>query len=368
MAQLLLNKKTLRSRKNLKQNQKNSKKLYGKDRVSGIKSYLGKFVRLKEVDNHKEKVIGRTIEIKEIKSLLALLRDNQLTGMSGNGHPTVKKIETFLSSKENRKVLIVNAVECEPGLLHDEWLLQNHLKEIIEGVNKIKEILDIKDAVIASKCAIQAPYNASNIQFTKVSAKYPIGEEHLLIRQVLQHDLEKESIPAQYGILVLNVQTVYQIYKLFHGTYDGGRYVTLADIDQGDAVVAYVYKEDCVQEALENYFGYKAREKAFAGCGIMEANSITKDMEFQDKITFAAVGTQAILSNENQCKGCGGCSRRCPADINVKLIVQRREKDWNADISGLGAERCLNCGTCTYVCRAQKDVASYVRGAEAQTA
>jgi Na+-translocating ferredoxin:NAD+ oxidoreductase RnfC subunit len=362
MAQVLINKKTLRSRRELKKNKKNSKKLYGKERAKEIKNFLGKFVQLKDVEVHTEKRLANPINITSIESFLNLLRDKKLTGMSGNGFSTAKKIETFLSSDAKRKILLVNAVECEPGLLHDEWLLQNHLSEIVEGVKKIKSILNIKDSIIATKCAIQLPNNEPGISLYKVPAKYPMGEEHLLIHQILDSDLYKKSIPADNGILVLNVQTVYQIYKILDGTYDGGKYVTLADIDHGDAVIAYVYKEDRIQDVLFKHFGNMGMAE-YAGSGIMDASVVTVDAVFDNKISFAAIGTPANLSNENPCKGCGGCSKRCPAGVNVKIIVQRREKDWNADISGLGAEKCLSCGTCTYFCRAAKDVAAYVKEA-----
>lgn len=363
MAQVLINKKTLRSRKELKRNRKNSKKLYGRDRAKTLKCFLGKFVQLKDVDILTEKRIDNPNNITSIESFLKVLKDKDFTGMSGNGFSTAKKIETFLSSEGNRKVLLVNAVECEPGLLHDEWLLQNHFSEIVEGVNKIKSILKIKNSMIATKCTIQSSNHDSDILLCKVPAKYPMGEEHRLIHQVFNLDLMKEAIPAQYGILVLNVQTVYQIFKLFKGTYDGGKYVTLADIDHGDAVIAYVYKADRIQDVLVKHFGNKAMEKGYAGSGIMDASLITEDTVFDRKISFAAIGTPVTLSNENPCKGCGGCTRHCPAGINVKAIVQRREKDRKSDISGLGAEKCLQCGTCTYFCRAAKPVADYVKEA-----
>jgi heterodisulfide reductase subunit C len=46
--------------------------------------------------------------------------------------------------------------------------------------------------------------------------------------------------------------------------------------------------------------------------------------------------------------------------VNVKKIVKRREKDKQADISDLGAENCIHCGSCTFFCRAGKDISEYL--------
>lgn len=181
-----------------------------------------------------------------------------------------------------------------------------------------------------------------------IAARYPMGEERLLIRQVFGKGLARGAYPVDEGILVMNVQTVYQIYSLLTDQYHNGRFVTLADLDRGFARVEYVKRGENIEEKLKSCFPQDGDAVCFAGSGIMCAHIAENDECFSDSISFAAIGQSANISNDAACKGCGMCSRKCPAGVNVKKIVKRREKDKQADISDLGAENCIHCGSCTF--------------------
>jgi hypothetical protein len=47
--------------------------------------------------------------------------------------PTADKIRTVIASEAKDRHLIINAASV-PGLVHDNWLLQNRSKEIMKGV------------------------------------------------------------------------------------------------------------------------------------------------------------------------------------------------------------------------------------------
>lgn len=264
---------------------------------------------------------------------------------------------------QSDKILIINGVECEPGLLHDEWLLKNHWDEVSKGIQQICRAIPFKRCILAYKMTRVEKRNQRDtlgFEVCAVPAKYPMGEEHLLINQVLGKTLQKDENPVDAGIIVMNVQTVYQIYCLLTDQYHNGRYITLADLDSGNARVEYVRRGENIREKLRKCFPGQTNKEYFAGSGIISAHFVKEDECFSDQISFAAVGHPATITNDSKCKGCGKCSRKCPAGVNIRKIVQLREADRLADISDLGIDKCIRCGSCTFFCRAGKDNFRYL--------
>lgn len=359
MEQVLINQKALKQRKKMKQIQKAAICKYGRGHGAVAKARIGKLVSLSGQEAVKTSTKGITIPDLSQDELLCIIRESKLTGMSGNEFSTVQKLENFLQSKKEKSVLVVNGVECEPGLLHDEWLLEQCLNEIIGGIQILCKTLGIKHSVLAVKTDMKL--ESRGIKLCRVPARYPMGEEHILLQQLFGVTMDKTEYPAEKGFLVMNVQTVYQIYHLCNGTYQEGRYVTLADIDTGEAKVVFAKDGDNIRKILEKNFVKHKSKECFAGGGILSAHPINENECFQGNISFAAIGAPASISNENQCKKCGKCTRKCPMEVNVKEIVKRREQNPNADITGLGLEKCIHCNSCTYFCKAGKNIATILR-------
>lgn len=365
MDKILVNSRSVRKNKSWKANQKTCKKMYGRARNLVVKAKLGKLVMCKGTSKEQENNAFSNEKVMETNAfanggsltaekLLELLKEKKLTGMSGNGFPVAKKIESFLEAKSARKILLINAVECEPGLVHDEWLLQNHREEIQAGARMVAEALGIEAITLASK--LELP-EQGKIRMCKVPARYPMGEEHILIQQVLGIPLEKSQIPVQHGILVMNVQTIYQIYQMVMGSDRPGHYVTLVNLENGEAYVEFAEGGANIKEMLKKWGAVTA---CYAGRGIMAAHPVNDTECFDGTISMVAVGSAVEASNQNSCKGCGKCVHVCPMKVNVREIVKRKEADPCADVSGLGLDRCLHCNTCSYYCSAHKNIAEYL--------
>ncbi len=73
--------------------------------------------------------------------LLSIIQDCNIEGNGGAGFSLYKKLKTFIDSVVDNKIIIINAVECDPGLIHDRWILKNKLNEVIKGIEIIKQIL-----------------------------------------------------------------------------------------------------------------------------------------------------------------------------------------------------------------------------------
>lgn len=289
--------------------------------------------------------------------LLEQLQLCGMLGMSGNGYLVADKILTFIKARNSAKQIIVNAIECEPGLKNDEWLLHHRMHEIAEGIRYLSNALSITDITLAVKESIQI--TEDGFLTVKVPARFPMGEEHYLYQAVTGKSLERTVIPAKQGILIMNVQTVYQIYRMLNHVYDNQRIVTLADISSAEGRIAIIHPEDQVQELLHKAFP-EAKGNIYYGGGILQASQVTDQQTFGTRGGFAAFAPDSNITNENRCRKCGGCSHKCPAGISVHKIVQALEKDANADISAFHPEKCVHCESCTYFCMGNKIPSQYV--------
>lgn len=362
---ILINKKLAKCNPAVKATLKISKKkLYGKAIKPVLKSKTTKFVMCTTAVNtsldSKYCSIDRRLTASE---LLSLVTDAKLPGMSGSGFPVATKLNTFINSRASAKRLLINGVECDPLLVHDQWLISSCFHDICKGIEIIANALGVDDIAFAAK---SFPDDATlyvsgnrNIRLYKVRPGFPMGEEHILIHQVYNTEMSKQEIPAEKGILVMNVQTVYSILKLISGEEADGRYVTVADLDASTAEPLYIRFGDNVYETLCAKFGDSIN--FYTGSSVFHAEAVKKTDVFTPSVTFGCIARKtAHNTNANKCKGCGACQRVCPMHIKIKKIVAIREKNPNGDISGLGAERCLHCNSCSYTCAAEKNIFEYL--------
>lgn len=359
----IINKKDVRKNNQIKSAYKLSKKRYRKGSRKILKNFLGKFLNIcsdelvRNEVNRVSKYLNENSMTKQ--DFLSKIEASKLPGMSGSSVLILDKIKSILNSNNKDRILIVNAVECEPSLMHDEWILENRLDEVIQGTKYIKKALNISRCILASKkdfIKIQ-----DNVEFKAVPARYPMGEEHFLIKELLNTTISKQKYPSDYGILVLNVQTVYQIFKIINDSYDGGRFVTLGNMSTGEGRISYVTEKDEIKDILNEAFNIDNNHICFAGSGLMGAHVISENEKFLKITNFASTDLQIqYIDNDNKCKNCKSCTHKCPMGVQVHKVVQAIDNNADVDLSDYGIDKCMHCGTCTFYCRASKNVAQYM--------
>ena len=131
--------------------------------------------------------------------------------------------------------------------MHDDWLLRNYRNEIEKGIKVIGRLIAFEKVIVASS--------------NNVPSHYPMGEEKILIHSLLDITLDEGDIPARKGILVLNLQTVYTIYKAIYESEESQtRYVTVASLDSGNGRVAKVKMGQSIEEITRLLAGINGRE------------------------------------------------------------------------------------------------------------
>ncbi|MCH4887848.1 4Fe-4S dicluster domain-containing protein [Acidaminobacter sp. JC074] len=282
-------------------------------------------------------------------NILGRIRESQIMGHGGSGYSTYDKIMSFMSANRSDKYILINGVECDPGLIHDKWLLQNYKEEISLGIDLLKTCTGIEKAYLASKTSYK--YDDEAV----IKDTYPIGEERQLIKSILGIDIKNTEHPSENGILVLNVQTVLAIYKAVYLKEKVlKRYITIGNLTTGHACI----KEVTIGSYVKDYIDDKDYS-LFTG-GIMQAKPIEPDHVIDQSFSFIGIGSYPHYKN-SFCSGCGACDVHCPANLPVKKVTGLIEKGLESQLDRYNLKACISCSLCSYHCKAGKDICSLIR-------
>ena len=151
----------------------------------------------------------------EINTLKQLLKDAGVTGAGGAGFPSYAKLNTSVDT------VILNCAECEPLLRVHRQLLSEYAYEIISTVSLICSVTGAKEFAIGIKeeynlalsAAKEEIKNYKNGRISILREVYPAGDEDILTYEVTGRIVPPGGIPVDVGVIVYNVETVYNIYK-----------------------------------------------------------------------------------------------------------------------------------------------------------
>ncbi len=299
--------------------------------------------------------------IEELSSdeIIRILKHNEVFGMGGAAYPTYKKLSSVLSSNEKSKYLIINGVECDPGLIHDDFILKHFKEELQKAIEVLNNCVGFSSMHLAVKGKEGLQF-ADNIKIHQVSNQYPAGAEKILINEVLNKHLDKGQIPAACGILVLNVQTLLSVYDaIFLNKPADTRFLTVANLKERTAKVVKV----CIGMQLKDIVEavYPGNMRIFAGGGVMQAYTALEEAIVDKQINFIATGMLPRYKESPQCSQCGYCSAHCPAGLPVNKIADLVDQGKLKDALKYKPSECIGCGSCSYSCLAGRNLAEKVK-------
>ncbi len=307
--------------------------------------------------------INRDVNTLSNEEIIKIIGDSGIVGMGGAGFPTGVKLSP---KNQNIDYIIINGSECEPYLTSDYRLMLERSRDIIEGIaivlrlfEKAKAIIGIEDNKPKAIDALSFECNGnSRINVMSLSTRYPQGGERRLISSVTGRQINSHILPADAGVIVLNIATVIAIYEavkmnmpLIH------RVVTLT----GDAMA---------QPANVDVLLGVSHKFLCGECGGLKDNAVKiisggpmMGMAM-DSLDYPVVKTSSSIlaiskddvekMETTSCIRCGRCVGVCPETLVPQLMAQAAvNKDYERFEKLYGME-CIECGCCTYVCPAKR--------------
>ncbi|ELP5728661.1 electron transport complex subunit RsxC [Vibrio vulnificus] len=308
--------------------------------------------------------------------LLDVIRMAGISGMGGAGFPTTKKIQSGLGRTE---ILIVNAAECEPYITADDKLLQEHAEEVLQGIEIVEHILQPKLTIIGVEDnkpeaikALESAAQNKDIVIRVIPTKYPSGGEKQLIKVLTNKEVPAGGIPADIGILVQNVGSLYAIKRaVIDGEPMVNRVVTLTGNTFETPRNVWVPLGTPVHALLEQ-FGYQADKKLprlimggpMMGFSLPHANvPITKTSNCILAPTRKEISPAGY---EMECIRCGACAEACPASLLPQQLQWHAKAEEFDKCEELNLKDCIECGACAFVCPSEIPLVSYYRQAKAE--
>lgn len=160
---------------------------------------------------------------------LRQVREAGVVGAGGAGFPTHVKL------KAQVEYVLVNGAECEPLLRADQNLLAKYSRELWGALCTVLNHTGSSKAIIALKKKYEPAIRAltrckprdPRLNIHYLPDFYPAGDEHILVHEVTGRIVPEGGIPLQVGCVVLNVETLYNLFRALEGCPVTHKFVTV---------------------------------------------------------------------------------------------------------------------------------------------
>ena len=303
--------------------------------------------------------------------IIKIIEEAGIVGMGGAGFPTNVKL-----SPKNADIIdsiIVNGAECEPYLTSDYRRMVEQTDKLVKGLKIVLKIFpDAKgyfgiedNKPEAIEALLKATENEDRIEVVPLKTKYPQGGERSMIYAVTGRKINSKMLPADVGCIVHNVDTIYAIYN---AVYNGKPLIERIVTITGDAVRTpknfQVRIGTSFRELIDAAGGFTTEpEKIISGGPMMGFSFFNIDVPVVKGSSSLLAFIKDDVSHEepSACIRCGRCAAACPEHLLPMKLAALAGQNEPEEFKKLGGMECVECGCCSYVCTAKRQVKKSVR-------
>lgn len=290
----------------------------------------------------------------DLDQLPGFMAEAGFAGMGGSCFPTSIKMKAALQVH----TLLINTVECEPGIQIDEALLQYDSGPVLAGLNALKQLLPLKRQVLACK-------KKSISELTRLGAipegcevlgmanTYPAGAEKLIVKAHTGRWLPTGVLPMQWGLLVMSVASIWALGRyVLEGRPSIDRPLTLIGPD-GKSFNTVAPVGARIGEWLTlNGLSWDPGQHVLLAGGLMMGRQVSPADPISKGTNAIFIRSRAprLEADERPCMGCGSCFDACPLSLHpIGMATRLRDGDSSSALKAQLAE-CFLCGACSAVC------------------
>ncbi len=265
--------------------------------------------------------------------------------------------------------LIVNAMETEPYLTAD-------LRTLVEDAGRVVDTTsELADALSAVRAIIAAPFRHRHVMKRLLSDAagrmvevavlpdpFPQCHPHLLIKSILNREVEPGGSPLDLGVVVLPLSTVRQAAEAL---LDDRAVTHVLLTVAGDAVdrpgtyrvpIGMPIRRIAESIGLTGPVRQAVIGGPLTGIPMRDENAVvTIDM------TAVLLFTTTEQVNPVDCIRCGWCIEDCPIGLSPPDLVRLESRATVNSIEMSHLRACIDCGLCTHVCPSQLPLSQTIK-------
>ncbi len=301
-------------------------------------------------------------------NLIEQVREAGVVGAGGAGFPTHVKIAARVDT------VLANGAECEPLLYSDQFVMENHAEEIVEGLRLVMRQTGAERGLLC----VKEKYHAAIARFEKLIEGqkgmrlfllgnfYPSGDEQVLVHETTGRIVPEAGIPLNVGVVVQNVATLVNIANAAKGLPVTDKVITVGG-EIRDPGVHRVPLGTALGEVIAACGGALPAEYAVLLNGPMMGRLADPSKEVVTKTTaglfilpkgngyvnrMSRPLAADIRLSRGACEQCRYCTDLCPRYLNghalephmiMRVINEQREPEAS---TVLNAYLCCECGVC----------------------
>lgn len=269
--------------------------------------------------------------------------------------------------------LIINGAECEPYITADHRLILEKGEEILIGIRTVRDAIGAEKAIVGVENNKQDgienlrrltnKYPGIDIQGLKV--KYPQGSEKHLIKSLTGREVPSGGLPIDVGCVIFNVGTMFAVYEAVQKNKPLiSRIVTVTGKSLKNSSNFRVRIGTPVSELIKAAGGLPDNASKIIAGGPMMGKSLNS---LDVPVTKGMSGLLVLNDEESKrkpvqnCIRCSRCVSVCPMGIEPYLIMAMVEKEMCEFLDDCHINDCMECGSCSYICPANRPLLDYIR-------
>lgn len=299
------------------------------------------------------------------EEFIEAVKASGMVGLGGAGFPTVVKLSADVSKID---AVVVNGAECEPYITSDTRTMIDDAALVADGIAMLVKYLGVKQVVVGIeknkplciKKMNEALVGIDEAEIKALPSVYPQGGEKVLVYHTLGRVIGEGELPLDQGVIVINCTTLAAIARYIKTgmplvekcvTVDGSA------VKEPKNIIAPIGAS--AKDVFDFCGGFKQEAKKILFGGPMMGNAavdINAPVMKQTNAVLAFGEKEAVIPSSTPCIKCGRCASNCPFGLSPTEISDACKAGDAEKLEKLKVNLCMECGCCSYVCPAKRDV------------